>query len=70
VELFAQHSSSGDDGSLVISLIALVAMIVPWFVLAYVSWIFWKARKRAEPEEARLRRMREEERRWRNAHSS
>jgi hypothetical protein len=51
-------------------LIALVAMIVPWFVLAYVSWIFWKARKRAEPEEARMRRIREEERRWRNAHSS
>jgi cbb3-type cytochrome oxidase subunit 3 len=70
VELLAQHSSSGGDGSLIISIIALFAMIVPWFVLGYVSWIFWKARKRAEPEEARLRRIREEERRWRNAHSS
>ena len=60
----------GSGGSLILSIIALFAMIIPWFVLGYVSWIFWKARKRDEPEEARLRRMREEERRWRNAHSS
>ena len=59
-----------DGGSLILSIIALVAMIIPFFVLGFVCWIFWKARKRAEPEEARLRRMREEERRWRNAHSS
>ena len=52
-----------EDGSFVLSIIALVAMIIPWFVLAYVSWIFWKAKKRDEAEERRRRE-------WRNAHSS
>jgi cbb3-type cytochrome oxidase subunit 3 len=70
VQVLAQMHAPGSGGSLILSIIALFAMIIPWFVLGYVSWIFWKARKRDEPEEARLRRMREEERRWRNAHSS
>ncbi len=52
-----------DGGSLVLSIIALVAMIIPWFVLGFVSWIFWKAKKRDEAEERRRRE-------WRNAHSS
>jgi cbb3-type cytochrome oxidase subunit 3 len=44
-------------------MVALVAMLVPWFVLGYVSWIFWKAKKRDEAEERR-------EDAWRNAPSS
>ena len=68
--MLAQRHAPESGGSLILSIIALFAMIIPWFVLGYVSWIFWKARKRDELEEARLRRMREEERRWRNAHSS
>jgi hypothetical protein len=64
VELLAQmHDPSGGGGSLILSIIALVAMIIPWFVLAYVGWIFWKAKKRDEAEERRRRA-------WRNAHSS
>jgi cbb3-type cytochrome oxidase subunit 3 len=70
VQVLAQMHAPESGGSLILSIIALFAMIIPWFVLGYVSWIFWKARKRDELEEARLRRMREEERRWRNAHSS
>ena len=56
------HPSEG-GGSLILSIIALVAMIVPFIVLGYVCWIFWKAKKR---EEAAERRASE----WRNAHSS
>ena len=60
--LLAQHA--GDDGgSFALTMIALVAMIIPWFVLAYVSWIFWKAKKRDEAEERRRDA-------WRNAPSS
>jgi cbb3-type cytochrome oxidase subunit 3 len=61
--LLAQHAGSDDAGSLAITLVALVAMLVPWFVLAYVSWIFWKAKKRDEAEERRKDE-------WRNAPSS
>ena len=68
--MLAQMHAPESGGSLILSIIALFAMIIPWFVLGYVSWIFWKARKRDEPEEAELRRRREAERRWRNAHSS
>jgi len=52
-----------DGGSFAITMVALVAMLVPWFVLGYVSWIFWKAKKRDEAEERR-------EDTWRNAPSS
>ena len=61
--LLAQHVMDGDRGSLAITLVALVAMLIPWFVLGYVSWIFWKAKKRDDAhgggEDA-----------WRNARSS
>ncbi|HEU4448876.1 MAG TPA: hypothetical protein VFR63_02685 [Gaiellaceae bacterium] len=62
MELLAQMHAP-DEGSLVVSIIALVAMIIPWFVLGFVSWIFWKAKKREEAEEERRRE-------WRNAPSS
>ena len=61
--LLAQHVMDEDSGSLAITLVALVAMLVPWFVLGYVSWIFWKAKKRDEAE-ARAQDT------WRNAPSS
>ncbi len=61
--LLAQHAEDGGGGSFAITMIALVAMIIPWFVLAYVSWIFWKAKKRDEAEERRTEA-------WRNAPSS
>jgi heme/copper-type cytochrome/quinol oxidase subunit 2 len=63
VELLAQMHPSDGGGSLILSIIALVAMIIPFIVLGYVCWIFWKAKRR---EEAAERRASE----WRNAHSS
>ncbi|MGH3035720.1 MAG: hypothetical protein ACRDMU_00935 [Gaiellaceae bacterium] len=63
MELLAQMHPSDGGGSLILSIIALVAMIIPFIVLGYVCWIFWKAKKR---EEAAERRASE----WRNAHSS
>ena len=61
--LLAQHAMDEDSGSLAITLVALVAMLVPWFVLGYISWIFWKAKKR---DDAQARRQDA----WRNARSS
>ena len=61
--LLAQHVMDEDSGSLAITLVALVAMLIPWFVLAYVSWVFWKAKKRDDAE-ARAQDT------WRNARSS
>jgi cbb3-type cytochrome oxidase subunit 3 len=61
--LLAQHVMDEDGGSLAITLVALVAMVIPWFVLGYVSWIFWKAKKRDEAEERAQDA-------WRNARSS
>jgi cbb3-type cytochrome oxidase subunit 3 len=61
--VLAQHAMNDDSGSFAITMVALVAMLVPWFVLGYVSWIFWKAKKRDEAEE----RQRDA---WRNAPSS
>lgn len=63
VVLLAQHAMDEDSGSLAITLVALVAMLVPWFVLGYISWIFWKAKKR---DDAQARRQDA----WRNARSS
>ncbi len=60
--LLAQHVMDEDRGSLAITLVALVAMLIPWFVLGYVSWIFWKAKKRDEAETRGDA--------WRNARSS
>ena len=56
------HPSDG-GGSLILSIIALVAMIIPFFVLGVVCWIFWKATTRADAAERRASE-------WRNAHSS
>jgi cbb3-type cytochrome oxidase subunit 3 len=61
--LLAQHAMNEDRGSFAITMVALVAMLIPWFVLGYVSWIFWKAKKRDEAEERRRDA-------WRNARSS
>jgi cbb3-type cytochrome oxidase subunit 3 len=61
--LLAQHVMDEDGGSLAITLVALVAMLIPWFVLGYISWIFWKAKKRDEAEARRQDA-------WRNARSS
>jgi cbb3-type cytochrome oxidase subunit 3 len=61
--LLAQHVMDEDRGSLAITLIALVAMLIPWGVLGYVSWIFWKAKKRDEAESRQPDA-------WRNARSS
>ncbi len=63
VVLLAQHAMDEDSGSLAITLVALVAMLVPWFVLGYISWIFWKAKKR---DDAQARKQDA----WRNARSS
>jgi cbb3-type cytochrome oxidase subunit 3 len=60
--LLAQHAPN-DGGSLALSVLALVGMIVPLLVLGYVCWIFWKAKKRDEAESRRADA-------WRNAHSS
>jgi len=61
--LLAQHAMDEDSGSLAITLVALVAMLIPWFVLGYISWIFWKAKKRDDAEARRQDA-------WRNARSS
>jgi cbb3-type cytochrome oxidase subunit 3 len=60
--LLAQHAPN-DGGSLALSVLALVGMIVPLLVLGYVCWIFWKAKKRDEAQSRRADA-------WRNAHSS
>jgi heme/copper-type cytochrome/quinol oxidase subunit 2 len=61
--LLAQHGETGSDESLAISIVALVAMLIPVVVLGVVSWIFWKAKRRDDAEKAR-------EREWKNAPSS
>jgi hypothetical protein len=63
VELLAQMHPSDGGGSLALSIVALVGMIVPFVILGVVCWVFWKAKKR---EEAAERRAGE----WRNAPSS
>ena len=52
-----------DGGSLILSIIALVAVIIPFFVLGVVCWTFWKAKLRYDAAERRASE-------WRNAHSS
>jgi len=63
VQVLAQMHAPGSGGSLILSIIALFAMIIPWFVLGYISWIFWKAKKR---DDAQARGQET----WRNARSS
>jgi hypothetical protein len=50
-------------GSLVLSILMLVAMIIPFVVLGGVCWIFLRAKRR---EDAAIERTAE----WRNARSS
>jgi len=61
--LAQQHVTTEGGGSTALSIFALVGMIIPLIVLAYVCWIFWKAKKRDDAEERRANA-------WRNAHSS
>jgi heme/copper-type cytochrome/quinol oxidase subunit 2 len=61
--LLAQMQHGSEGGSLALSIVALIGMIIPLVVLGVVCWIFWKAKKRDEAEERRLNA-------WRNAHSS
>ena len=62
--LLAQHNvESGDEASLAISILALIGMIVPFIVLGFVTWIFWKAKKREDAAKARQAQ-------WRSARSS
>jgi hypothetical protein len=50
-------------GSLALSILMLVGMIIPFFVLGGVCWIFWKAKQREEEDARRASE-------WRNVHSS
>ncbi|HXV34156.1 MAG TPA: hypothetical protein VD769_09110 [Gaiellaceae bacterium] len=61
--LLAQHVMTDDGGSLALTLLALVGMIVPLIALAVVCWVFWRA-KRRDDEAARAPDG------WRNAPSS
>ncbi len=58
------HAGQSSEPSLALSILALVGMIIPYFVFGYVSWIFWKAKKRedAARDASKLP--------WRNARSS
>jgi hypothetical protein len=50
--LLAQHVMTDDGGSLALTLLALVGMIVPLLALACVCWVFWRAKKRDDAAEA------------------
>ena len=49
--------------SLALSILMLVGMIIPFFVLGGVCWIFLRAKRREDAERGR-------EAEWRNVHSS
>ena len=57
------HSPGAGGGSLALTIVALVGMTIPLFVLGGICWVFWRAKKR---EDEATRRLDE----WRNAHSS
>jgi hypothetical protein len=61
--LFAHGLVPDGHGSLAMSIVALIGMIVPFIVLGVVCWVFWRAHKRDEAERRRTAE-------WRNAHSS
>ena len=48
--------------SLALSILMLVGMIIPFFVLGYVCWIFWKAKVREDEAQRRNE--------WQNVRSS
>ena len=58
----APELTPSDVGELAMTIIFVLAMVIPFIVLGIVCWIFWKAKKR---EDAELK-----ERAWRNAPSS
>ena len=47
--LVLDHGAAALDGILV------AAMVIPFTVLAVICWIFWKAKKRDDAEEAARR---------------
>jgi hypothetical protein len=58
VDLLLAHGLVPDGHSLAMSILALVGMIIPFFVLGAVCWIFYKAKRREDEERRRLE--------WRN----
>jgi heme/copper-type cytochrome/quinol oxidase subunit 2 len=63
VQLLLAHGGVRGGDSLAFSILALVGMIIPIIVLGFVSWFFWKAKRREDEEKKR-------EREWQNAPSS
>jgi hypothetical protein len=61
--LLAHGGVSDDGGSLAISIVAVLAMTIPLFVLGVVSWIFLKQKRREDTQRKALGE-------WRNARSS
>jgi heme/copper-type cytochrome/quinol oxidase subunit 2 len=60
--LLAHVTVPDGDGSLALSILLLVGMIIPFIVFGWVAWIFWKAKVR----EDEARRKSE----WQNVRSS
>jgi heme/copper-type cytochrome/quinol oxidase subunit 2 len=60
--LLAHGAVPDGDGSLALSILLLVGMIIPFIVFGWVAWIFWKAKVR----EDEARRKSE----WQNVRSS
>jgi hypothetical protein len=60
--LLAHYGVPDGHGSLALSIMMLVGMIVPFLVLGWVCWLFWKAKVR----EDEARRKGE----WQNVRSS
>ena len=46
-----------------LSILMVLGMIVPFLVLGWVCWVFWKAKEREEEDARRASE-------WRNVHSS
>jgi heme/copper-type cytochrome/quinol oxidase subunit 2 len=60
VQLLLAHGGARGGDSLAFSILALVGMTIPIVVLGFVSWFFWKAKRREDEEKKR-------ESEWRNA---
>jgi cbb3-type cytochrome oxidase subunit 3 len=66
--LLAQHSHGGTgSGQLVLTIFLVGVLVVIWTLLGVVCWIFWRAKKREDAENAKLENP---EAPWQNAHSS
>jgi heme/copper-type cytochrome/quinol oxidase subunit 2 len=57
----APELTPSDVGEIAMTVIFILAMVIPFIVLGIVCWIFWKAKKREDDEK---------ELEWRNAPSS